>query len=333
MKKYVQFILMIGISYALSSCRIILNTIGPPKQHHFFAKPIALKDTLQVANYIGGYIESNTTQGYSKFQKKENSSPSDEHPDILQAALSFHQHREMINEKTTYNVLTTGYLSYGGSVYGGFINPKNHYSDLPFTKKINPYEKKYFIGFSGGIEAGGTFFINEDKTGLSFSIGYGLNFYYEPFGSMGYMIDQIDTEKLLEVVLVRFSKQTRHSFKLNLLDMNIDIRYTYPNKKGAVGVMAFVNAVSYPAGLILSPFITSRMYGFSAYLNTRRFYFDAQFTKHPILKSPLVSFGVQYNIFLKKKRSVAIQPKIKRSFWKRFSDAFKRPPKKHLKKR
>ena len=319
MKKYILIPLVVGVlSFTFSSCKSILSTVGSPKQMGSFAKPIALKDTAQVANYIGGYIENSPTRQFAEFSGMENTGkPLDEQPNILQGALSFYQYRDM-----SVHRLLTFYATYGGSVYGGVIDPKNYYGkELVFKKSLNPYANKYFVGLSASCELGSSIFFNPNKTGISFSFGLGSNFQYQPFGSLRELLDGI--EPLSSDLLAVFASP----FQYNFITLNIDMRYTYPNRRGNMGLIMFTTLIPVmsPLESIFTLQGKKRAIGFSAYTSIDRFYLDVQFTGSKLLNSPLISVGLQYQLSLEKKKYVEPKKK-KRSFWRRnFNFSRKKP--------
>lgn len=184
--------------------------------------------------------------------------------------------------------------------------------NFPFKSSINRYSNKYFMGFNASIEFGRTYFFSTRKTGLSFSDGLGFGLYYEPFGSVRQLVHAIDVAEVRRRAKGSFFNEDGdvsilNTLKLGIFSFNYDIRYTYLNRKGAVGVVAWFNfgALSNHA----------RSYGVSAYVHARKLYFNVRLTKHFILQSPLITFGVQYQLSLKKKRKI-VQIK-KHSFWSR----------------
>ena len=320
MKKYILIPLVVGIlSFTLSSCRSVLSTVGSPKQMGSFARPIALKDTAQVANYIGGYIENSPTRQFAELSGINMHRPLDEKPNILQGALSFYQYRDM-----SVHRLLTFYATYGGSVYGGVIDPKNYYGkELVFKKSLNPYANRYFVGFSASCEFGASIFFNPNKTGVSISFGVGHNFHYEPFGSLRELMDGIDPHSN------GLGGIYSPSLVPDLTTLNIDLRYTYPNRRGNMGLIMFTTLIPIaPASLIhmsmapvdllfIVPNFQRRAIGFSAYTSIDRFYLDVQFTASQVLNSPLISVGLQYQLSLEKRKYV--EPKKKyRSLWSSF---------------
>ena len=308
MKKYLLIHMVVGmIAFTLSSCDIIRyrSVLGsvPPERLGSFAKPVVLKDTAQVANYIGGYIEKSSsrfTRQFAPLERYKNGNLYDL-PNLLQGGVSFYQYRDWDG----FGSMVTPYITYGGSLYGGVIKPKSHYEDFVFKKPMNPYANKYFVGINASFEFGASVFFNPNKTGVSFSLGTGFNIYYTPFGSLRELIDAIDVEEFRDRYKGFDDLIKGQGSSGAVLPISMDFRYTYPNRKGAVGLVAFE---SYG-------FIRPR--GVSAYVNMDRWYLEAKLTENRMLNSPLISVGVQYQLSLKKKNMSLNPKKKKRSFWRR----------------
>ena len=155
----------------LTSCNI-LSTVGTSQQTGVFARPIAsLKDTLQVATYISGFVENSPSSKMASDEFRMNKL--NKTPRTQQASLNIHQYRDFyITSKGT----THHYLSYALGIYGGKLTPFDHYKNYHFKPPRESYRvkkgfssmdsPKYFGGFSGNIGYGFTFTNRKSAIGV-----------------------------------------------------------------------------------------------------------------------------------------------------------------------